>query len=499
MKFLCGNCKAKYQIADEKISGRTLRMKCRRCSHDIIIRGDQVESAPPAAVAAAVSAPRAPAPQARRAGPVAAAPAPRANAPVRRPTGSALGADFRRSLTGSAPPPPAPPPAELWHVAINDVPVGPIRKEEIARKVQTGAVNGESLVWREGFDDWRPLKEVAELAALLRRERPPAPSRPSAVGRGIGARTQGSRPRIRPVAPAQRPSSRPADASRPAARSNVVPIGGRLGAAAAPAIEEHDMLEEPTRVSDPVFDPDPVPAAAIPAPAATLSSIPQAATDDEMFGGYAGAASVPSASVSASYTEPPKRRKRAVPIGAWIAIAGAGAFGITLAAIVGTKMLTEPSQPLAVADTTSPTQEDPVEADVTLDQPVEEPAVEEPAVEETDEPATAGAANAAKRARQTAKQPAAASGRQLTAEQAELLRRMGQDPGASVGNIHVDEGNSASATNRQSQLTPAQLSTVVNRNKPALRRCYEESQSEASASPRRFAWTSTSPSAGRGA
>ena len=39
MKFLCGNCKAKYQIADEKISGRTLRMKCRRCNHDIIIKG----------------------------------------------------------------------------------------------------------------------------------------------------------------------------------------------------------------------------------------------------------------------------------------------------------------------------------------------------------------------------------------------------------------------------------------------------------------------------
>ena len=40
MKFLCGNCKAKYQIADVKIAGRTLRMKCRRCGHDIIIKGD---------------------------------------------------------------------------------------------------------------------------------------------------------------------------------------------------------------------------------------------------------------------------------------------------------------------------------------------------------------------------------------------------------------------------------------------------------------------------
>ena len=41
MKFLCGNCKAKYQIADEKVTGRTLRMKCRRCDHDISDRWPQ--------------------------------------------------------------------------------------------------------------------------------------------------------------------------------------------------------------------------------------------------------------------------------------------------------------------------------------------------------------------------------------------------------------------------------------------------------------------------
>ena len=33
MKFLCDNCKAKYQIGDEKVAGKTVRMKCRRCGH----------------------------------------------------------------------------------------------------------------------------------------------------------------------------------------------------------------------------------------------------------------------------------------------------------------------------------------------------------------------------------------------------------------------------------------------------------------------------------
>ena len=35
MKFLCENCKAKYQIADEKVAGKTVRMKCRKCGHQI--------------------------------------------------------------------------------------------------------------------------------------------------------------------------------------------------------------------------------------------------------------------------------------------------------------------------------------------------------------------------------------------------------------------------------------------------------------------------------
>ncbi len=31
MKFLCPSCKAKYQIADDKVVGRSVRMKCRKC------------------------------------------------------------------------------------------------------------------------------------------------------------------------------------------------------------------------------------------------------------------------------------------------------------------------------------------------------------------------------------------------------------------------------------------------------------------------------------
>jgi predicted Zn finger-like uncharacterized protein len=48
MKFLCPSCKAKYQIADEKVSGRSVRMKCRKCG--FIIPISEVPPAPPSLV-----------------------------------------------------------------------------------------------------------------------------------------------------------------------------------------------------------------------------------------------------------------------------------------------------------------------------------------------------------------------------------------------------------------------------------------------------------------
>src|SRR5262249_42315902 len=44
MKFLCDNCKAKYQIGDEKVAGKTVRMKCRRCGHAIVVSAKLTES-----------------------------------------------------------------------------------------------------------------------------------------------------------------------------------------------------------------------------------------------------------------------------------------------------------------------------------------------------------------------------------------------------------------------------------------------------------------------
>src|SRR4051812_11840276 len=45
MKFICENCKAKYQIGDDKIAGRSVRMKCRRCGYLIQLSASVTDSA----------------------------------------------------------------------------------------------------------------------------------------------------------------------------------------------------------------------------------------------------------------------------------------------------------------------------------------------------------------------------------------------------------------------------------------------------------------------
>ncbi len=58
-------------------------------------------------------------------------------------------------------------PGDEWFVGINGVPVGPIRLSELRSKAASGAVGKESLVWRDGFEDWRPLRTYPELVAIV--------------------------------------------------------------------------------------------------------------------------------------------------------------------------------------------------------------------------------------------------------------------------------------------------------------------------------------------
>jgi len=195
MRFECDNCHAKYKISDEKVRGRVVRFPCRKCDHKILIDGrdgDPDVTVPAGAAYGFDEVTRKSEPASTFGHEAPTARARRPSSPVRRrsstvpPRRSSVASRQLSSAPaaaqhpGLAPPVPVAPVAAVaevpeWHVSINDVPVGPIRLEEMAHKIDASAVSEYTLVWRDGFDEWRPLATVPELMALLHERRHSGP------------------------------------------------------------------------------------------------------------------------------------------------------------------------------------------------------------------------------------------------------------------------------------------------------------------------------------
>jgi predicted Zn finger-like uncharacterized protein len=351
MKFLCENCKAKYQIADDKVAGRTVRMKCRKCNHMIEVEASVTEtsvnatnptddrprpgastgvSASKGAVQAAASG----LPPPRR--PMAASLAgvkPRTTpmpspAPSRPPggkvapktpipaPGAGLAGAFSKAVSAPNEDPSSVSAAmavlssssstEEWYVGINGVPVGPVRLSDLRRKASNALITEESLVWREGFEEWVPLRTFPELAAMLKESasagRTSLTPTPGTAAPVPTSRAHAPLPRAPvPAGSGVRSSVTPrAVASQP--RSNVLAFAAR-GATAEkieglgePSMEEHVKADESVR-------PPPVESAAAPVTAAPV--LP------EVF--------EPIQFRAAGFSQRPQPRHR-VPIALWLVV-----------------------------------------------------------------------------------------------------------------------------------------------------------------------------------
>jgi predicted Zn finger-like uncharacterized protein len=245
VKFLCEQCKAKYQIADDKIVGKTVRMKCRKCGHLIEVRAEVTETSVatdrPATIPPGDPSPELAKPAIRPSPPKAtalAASLTSARPIVPRP--GSLAGTFKSTVIQKEEESSAPfdmselSASDDWYVAINGVPVGPIRVAEIRRKAALGSVTEDSLVWQEGLDEWRPLRSFPELVAIVRTAllggrtslTPPPPE-----GRASTPPPARASFRPAPTHPPQRPVPTRPPSNSPAPRSNVVAITSRLATA----------------------------------------------------------------------------------------------------------------------------------------------------------------------------------------------------------------------------------------------------------------------------
>ncbi len=112
VKIICDACGAKYSIADEKVSGKTFKIRCKKCSNIIVVRGASSAEASAGDVAADN-------------------------------------------------------PVEVWHLVVNQEQIGPMSVEDVQVRFQHGEIDASSYVWREGFEDWERISEVPEFAELV--------------------------------------------------------------------------------------------------------------------------------------------------------------------------------------------------------------------------------------------------------------------------------------------------------------------------------------------
>jgi predicted Zn finger-like uncharacterized protein len=170
MQFGCQSCKASLSIADDKLRGKRLVVRCRRC-------GSRIQIADPAFSAGPVLLDR-PGVQlaARSEGQGASA---RTHRPLvaNRPLGMGAGARGLASAARSSPPSGRVVEQPIWFAMVAGQQEGPFGAGELARRVRGGAIGPRTYVWKEGMPAWQRCGEVPELAVLFG-SRPPLASSP---------------------------------------------------------------------------------------------------------------------------------------------------------------------------------------------------------------------------------------------------------------------------------------------------------------------------------
>lgn len=136
MKVTCQACSAQYTIADDKVKGRKVKIRCKACQTPIVVDG---QNPPPEAASTGLSE------------------APPALDPFAPETALA-------------------PDADVWNVNLSDTDSRTMTTAEVIEGFRSGLITGDAFVWKDGMGDWQPIMDCVELAPLLSGPTdPPAP------------------------------------------------------------------------------------------------------------------------------------------------------------------------------------------------------------------------------------------------------------------------------------------------------------------------------------
>ncbi len=120
MKIQCQSCQAKYTIADEKVLGKVVKIRCKKCGATIVINGNEMRS--------------------------------------ERPDENADTSVFDYAAQGGEP----------WTVNVADGDQRTLTGPEIVAEYRTGVISDETYCWKDGMTDWLPLREIEPLYGAVK-------------------------------------------------------------------------------------------------------------------------------------------------------------------------------------------------------------------------------------------------------------------------------------------------------------------------------------------
>jgi predicted Zn finger-like uncharacterized protein len=123
MKVVCESCQAKYQVPDERVAGKKLKIRCKRCGATVLIRGDLTQ------VGLADSA----------------------HADSVQPV-----VDEGVAAASGEP---------EWHASVDGQSFGPFDTTQLLLWLEEQPNGWDAHVWRDGFSDWVEVRMVPELVA----------------------------------------------------------------------------------------------------------------------------------------------------------------------------------------------------------------------------------------------------------------------------------------------------------------------------------------------
>ncbi|MGK3988113.1 zinc-ribbon domain-containing protein [Sorangium sp. So ce136] len=195
MKITCESCQAKYTIADEKVVGKTVKIKCKKCNHAMVVHGAN-EAAP--------------------------APGSSQDATVGQQGDLSDDADAGGAPAGAS--------ADTWTVNVAEGDERTMTTAELVAAYGRGDLSNDTYVWKDGMGDWLPIASVPELRQQFA---PQADAAPAAAA----AATAVAAPAPAVVAPAAAAAApAPAVVAPAAAAVAAVPAPAAVPAAAAAAI-----------------------------------------------------------------------------------------------------------------------------------------------------------------------------------------------------------------------------------------------------------------------